>query len=108
MLQHQDVTMLNCAASAHHLVAPGQIDAVIAEHREAWSEYGAEAAFFWKKGRSSSNEARATRDAYEAATAKFVQTPIHSLADLTAFAAYLASLRAYGGSKVAPLTYAIE
>lgn len=92
-------------------VAPSAdpVFAAIEAHRVAWSEFKTEAAFFAKKrGGLSHPDFRAQRDAFEAATDALASAPISTLPGLRAFAAYIADLQAYGGSKVAPCVYAIE
>lgn len=82
--------------------------AAIAAHREEFDAFTAEAAYLWKKRRSAEAERRKVRDAYEAHTEKLVKAEIQTPAGLRAFVDYIAGLQAYGGSNIAPGTYAIE
>ena len=103
--------------TAHATVAPAMsadpVFAAIETHREALRVYEAEVYYQAKrrKGRWVARaEMRAATKAYEAATSEFVAAPIGTLAGLSAFTAYAAGLKAYGGEGVAGVIgrYAIE
>jgi len=74
------------------------VAAAIETHRAAWAEFSAVAKATAKARFRSKGEARrhAAADVYDVATDTLVRTPLTSMADLRAFAGYVAGLQAYG------------